>query len=92
MPLGMCKTPASALPAYDSGAHPAEAPAVEVGDRLRDLGLRVHHERTVADDGLVDRLAAQDQQRRVAVRLDRDVVALAVEQHDLRFARDLRRR
>ena len=36
-----------------------------------DLRFAVHHERPVADDRLVDRLAAQDQQRRVGVGLDR---------------------
>ena len=39
--------------------HLAEAAAVEVLDRLPDLGFGVHHERPVSGDRLVERLAAQ---------------------------------
>ena len=40
----------------------------------------------MADDGLIDRLAAQQQHHGVAVRLDGDAVAIAFEQRHLRFA------
>lgn len=45
------------LPAVD----PSEAAAVEIVNRLDDLLPRVHHERSVPDDGLVERLPVQQQ-------------------------------
>ena len=39
----------------------AEAGALVVGERLLDLGLGVHHERPVLDDGLADRAPLQHQ-------------------------------
>ncbi len=37
--------------------------------------MRVHHERSVADDRFVDRLAAQHHQRRVGLRFDGNVAS-----------------
>src|SRR3546814_5347727 len=56
-----------------------EPAAVDVVDCLADLRLGVHHERAVADDRLIDRLAGQDQYGRVAVGVQVDVTALAAE-------------
>jgi hypothetical protein len=33
---------------------------IEVDERLADLGVGVHHERTVASDGFTDRAARED--------------------------------
>src|SRR3546814_15548524 len=63
-----------------------EPAAVDVVDCLADLRLGVHHERAVADDRLIDRLAGQDQYGRVAVGVQVDVTALAAEHQHFRFA------
>src|SRR5690606_11691183 len=47
----------------------AEAAGVEVIDGFDNLRLAVHDEGTVAHHGLVDRLAAEQQQLRIAVGL-----------------------
>src|SRR3546814_4153638 len=59
---------------------------LDVVDCLADLRLGVHHERAVADDRLIDRLAGQDQYGRVAVGVQVDVTALAAEHQHFRFA------
>src|SRR6185437_4827300 len=46
----------------------AESPGVEVLDGLEDLRAAGHDERTITHDRLVERLAAQHQQRRVLQR------------------------
>src|SRR4051794_34209870 len=38
----------------------AEQASIEVDERLADLLIRVHHERTVASDGLADRTAGHE--------------------------------
>ena len=43
-------------------------PALVVGHRLADLRGRIHHERSVSDDGLVDRLAARSRTRDAGAR------------------------
>jgi hypothetical protein len=50
-------------------------PALVVGDRLADLRGRVHDERPVSDDGLVDRLVAEEEGRqdRAQVRVAKSV-------------------
>ena len=45
-------------------AHPA---GLVVGERLRDLGMRVHHERSVVRHRLADRPAAEDEQVEVGM-------------------------
>jgi hypothetical protein len=57
-----------------------------VEHRLADLAFRVHHERAVADDRLLDRRAAEEERRRVLVGVDDDARARAVEEPDLRAA------
>src|SRR5215471_20763040 len=58
-----------------------EGAVAQLGDGLLQLGLGVHHDRPVPGDGLLDRLA-RDQQETDALlaRLHGDLVA-AVEQH-----------
>ena len=64
------------------GAHQAlrgdrsELPALEIDHRLTNLVGGVHDEGAVHDDGLVDRLAAEDQQGGVAIGFDPDQAAL----------------
>src|SRR4051812_40589930 len=48
------------------GGNPPEPSGVEVLDGLLNLQLRVHHERAVTNDGLVQRLTTEHQQRRIA--------------------------
>src|SRR6185312_11869760 len=55
-----------------SGGDFAEAAALEVDHRLPDLFGSVHDKGAVHDHRFIDRLAAQDQQCRVALRLQRD--------------------
>src|SRR3546814_11886481 len=63
-----------------------EPAAVDVVDCLADLRLGVHHERAVADERLIDRLAGQDQYGRVAVGVRADVTALAAEHQHFRVS------
>jgi len=58
-------------------------PVCRSTNRLAQLLLRVHDEGPVARDRLVDRLAAHDEQLRVGQRLDQDLVAVALEYHQL---------
>lgn len=44
---------------FPSTVQAAEAAGLEVGERLVNFSLGVHHERTVPDDGLVNRLATE---------------------------------
>src|SRR4051812_26668653 len=44
----------------------AHLAALEILDRLDELGPRVHHERTIARDGLLERNAAEEQQPALA--------------------------
>ena len=57
---------AQSLSVRDGGfrkcVHRSELAAAEIPHRLDDLLPRVHHEGTVADDRLVERLAAEQQQ------------------------------
>ena len=64
----------------------SEPSFLQVLDRRHDLFARVHHERPMADDRLVDRLAGQHEERRVLVASMRSVAG-AVEVHELRRAR-----
>jgi hypothetical protein len=61
-----------------SCSHPAEAAAVEILDRLLDFRLRVHYERPIADDRLVERIAAKQHDLSVGVGLDRHVGSVAI--------------
>src|SRR5262245_8458830 len=67
-----------------TASHLAEAPALEVGERRRDLALAVHDEGTVAHDRLGDRLAREDQCRELALGLHGEFTALARKPHELR--------
>src|SRR5690242_1729276 len=53
----------------------AELAGLIVGDRLTDLFDRVHHERPVCDDRLVDGLAMPQDEARPAHRLDGEFAA-----------------
>jgi hypothetical protein len=57
---------AGEVPVEFAGSN-AKAAGVEVFHRLHDLLAAVHHEGALADDGLVNRLAAEQQQGGVAV-------------------------
>ena len=52
-----------ATTASGEGLHRPELAAAEILHRLHDLFARVHHERAVADDRLVEGLTAEQQQR-----------------------------
>src|SRR5262245_22498529 len=59
-----------------------ERPIAQLGDRLLQLGLGVHHDRAIPSNRLLDRLARDQQEPDALVAgLDRDLVA-AVEQHE----------
>src|SRR5690606_19223019 len=61
-----------------SGAgHLAETSGVEIVERLGDFHLAVHHQRSVADDGFVDRLAAEPQHTSILQGLDLHMLPLA---------------
>src|SRR3569623_3308179 len=65
---------------------PSHPSAAVIVDRLLDLGLGVHHERAVADDRLIDRLAVEHEQRAVLLRLDHHAAAVALQHRELRLA------
>src|SRR5262245_23662924 len=69
----------------------AELRPLIVAERLLDLRARVHHERTVLRDRLVDRSSLQQEQLRAVVAGDQLHAALG-QQLDLRRGRDLRAR
>src|SRR3569833_3198330 len=56
---------------------PPELAGLEVADRLAYLGVGVHHERAVAGDRLVDRLAAEQEEPRARARREMNAIALA---------------
>src|SRR5882672_2348338 len=65
-------------------------PAVLViGYGLPDLFLRVHYERPVAGDGLVDRLAVHHEDRGVGLSFDFGLVPGALEHDEFAFAGSL---
>ena len=64
--------------------HAAESAARVILNRLVDLLGRVHDERPMPDDWLVDRFSAQNQQCRGIVRFDRHSLARAVERCEAR--------
>jgi fluoroacetyl-CoA thioesterase len=66
-----------------------ERSVAQLGDRLLEFGLRVHHDRPVPRDRLLDRLAGDQQESdAVLASLDGDLVA-AIEQHQGAVARPL---
>src|SRR5262245_6753078 len=65
------------------GRDPAQPAGLVVDERAPDLVLRVHHEWSIPRDRLVDRPAVHDEQARVRERLDHDLVAGALEHHEL---------
>src|SRR6185437_12449159 len=68
----------------------AEPPFAQVLHRCRDLLARVHHERPVARDRLVDRLAGEHEKRRVLGGPEPHLAPRAIELHDLRGPRRMR--
>ena len=79
-PTGVC--------GESSGVHLPEFARLEVDKCLVNLLLGVHHERTVADDGLVDGFAAEQQHLGVVVGLQGQLLAVALEQRQLPLACD----
>ena len=53
----------------------ADAPQLEILNRLIDLLFGIHDKRSISDDRLFDRLAGQHEKRCLFVRRDVDVVA-----------------
>lgn len=49
--------------------HPAKTPRVEIVEGLVDFLLAVHHERAMANDGFVDRLATEQQHNGIVIGL-----------------------
>src|SRR4029453_10214776 len=68
-------------------SHPAESPALEVGEGGRDLALAVHYEGAVADHRLGDGLPGEDQRREFSLGRDREFATFAREACDLRRSR-----
>src|SRR3989344_6760228 len=68
--------------------HLPEMTGVEISKRLMDFLLSIHHERTMADDRLVDRLATEQQHTGVAAGLQRQLRAVALQQGQMPPARD----
>src|ERR1700676_4837914 len=66
----------------------AESTGIEVLDGFLYLFFRVHDERAETHDGLVERLAAQHQERRVIVSRERNMAGLAVHHDQLTLARN----
>src|SRR6202030_861775 len=66
-------------PGPAASADLAEAAVLVVDHRLPDLRGCVHHERSVARDWLVERLAADEQQFGSTLGCDHDGVAVALE-------------
>ena len=79
------------IPCGNVSVEGAEGAAVEVGEGLADLVGGVHHERAVADDRLVDRLAAEDQEAGALVGRDGDALAVVLEHDELAVVGLLRR-
>ena len=61
--------------------------AIEVGDCFLDLLLRVHDERAVLHDRLINRFAAQDEELRLGPGLDRNALADVLEHDEVVDAR-----
>ena len=74
---------------FPSTVHATEAAGLEVGESLVDLLFGVHHERTVTDDRLVNRLTAEQQHHGLVTGFKYELVALALEQDQLPFAHRL---
>ena len=58
-----------------SDCHPPELAVVEIDNGLPDFLRGVHHERAVADDGLVQRLSGNQQRTRAWLAAQRDAIA-----------------
>src|SRR5436190_14596114 len=67
----------------------SEPAGLIVDHRLTDLARRVHHERSITRDRLMERNAGDEQELGAVVRCDRYFVAVAFEHHHVVFARDL---
>src|ERR1043165_3548471 len=78
---------AASMPPVSLSRDLAEAAGLIVEHGLADLAGRVHDERTVADDRLVERLAGDEQELGAFVRRDRDLVAVAAEDDGVVLAR-----
>ena len=93
-PLITLKNPPAAAVAV-SVFEKTELTAVEIGERLADLLLRVHDEWPVLNHRFVDGFAIQQQKMRLRLRLDENVFAIIFEQDEIKpasfgFAIDLR--
>src|SRR4051812_23849366 len=71
-PFSRCQPPL----ASKSTGYFAELPRLVIADRLLDFRLRVHHERTVGDDGFPDRWRVAEEQQRPGARDDLHRIAL----------------
>src|SRR5687768_300961 len=63
------------LPRFTRRLAPQELAGLQVRNRTPDLLLRVHDERTISDDRLVQRLTGEEQRARVLLDIDPDGVA-----------------
>src|SRR4051812_9090959 len=73
----------------NAGGNAAQAACLEIDERLANFFLRVHDERAIAGDRLVDRLPRHDENARAFGGFDLDRVAGALEHHELLALRAL---